>query len=299
MSPRVINNPLSTTTTLLRRSGRTRCPRIIFSPESQPIIRSVRLAKKALEHKQASWSQSDSLLPHTHSDEPSAATATSEIIALVTTSDPQEFSFVHDLASRSASSLCCSDSEAETKAKDEENKHLSSEHLRFGAADVMHNHKERDDSQRETENETYEVNGFVIVSDDDEDNEETDQAVVYAMARRDSVYSTSSEDTLFVSETKRKKKKSQQLVSQDIPFMDLSSPEDVTEYVTNAIARFSRRCNRHRAPVVFGITKEVWMVTEMRDALDRAVKLGLAMGAEMSDGSVMWCIGPRVAKDLV
>ncbi|KAF2865655.1 hypothetical protein BDV95DRAFT_586257 [Massariosphaeria phaeospora] len=69
--------------------------------------------------------------------------------------------------------------------------------------------------------------------------------------------------------------------------------EDVPEEIMDAIALFSRRCNRDKEPLRLRLAAEVLEDDEVADALKEALRLGLGQMVELADGSQRWTIGPR------
>lgn len=81
--------------------------------------------------------------------------------------------------------------------------------------------------------------------------------------------------------------------------MELSEPllaeasVEIVEEIMDALAVFSRRCNRDRAPVRLRLAAAVLEDEEVREALENAVRLGLGRKLSLEDGSKRWTIGPK------
>lgn len=69
--------------------------------------------------------------------------------------------------------------------------------------------------------------------------------------------------------------------------------EDIAEELTDAIALFSRRCNRKHTPLTLRLSAEALENEEIVEALQDAERLGLGEGLRLSDGTEVWTIGPR------
>jgi hypothetical protein len=77
-----------------------------------------------------------------------------------------------------------------------------------------------------------------------------------------------------------------QVLEEDVDFTD------VTEEISDATCRFSRRCNNHCVPLRMVLTSALLEDEEVCDAVQRAVKQGLGTCIDMGDGRVLCHIGP-------
>jgi hypothetical protein len=69
-------------------------------------------------------------------------------------------------------------------------------------------------------------------------------------------------------------------------------PADVAEEIVDAVARFSRRCNRHCEPLRLEISKEVWEDEDVSDAVRFAAKQELGRFEEGKGGKWLCTVGP-------
>ncbi|KAF2640623.1 hypothetical protein P280DRAFT_549455 [Massarina eburnea CBS 473.64] len=74
---------------------------------------------------------------------------------------------------------------------------------------------------------------------------------------------------------------------------------EIVEDILDAMAVFSRRCNRNREPVRFRLASAVLRDQEVKEALENAERLGLGRKVSLADGSKRWTIGPKKTQDLV
>ncbi|USP80532.1 uncharacterized protein yc1106_07806 [Curvularia clavata] len=288
-------NPTNGTAPSPRRSLRTRKARSTTSPEHQVVRRSARLANKSLrctQQQEITCEQSSSSSTHKDSHESKATTKetpTSKPLIAISKLYPKVFSYVDDTAFKSGSTSPSStngySSSTESDFEDK-TKHPSTDNMHYVASDVIDGCKEDYDNLQEAKNDEYGFDEFVVWDGevDEEGNGEECQS-----DRKGSFSSTSSEDTLFIPEIKAKKRKR----------VDEQEPEEVAEQISDAIVLFSRRCNRDLEPVVLRATKRIRRDTEVAVVWDRALRLGLGVGTEMSDGSVVWRIGPKAVNGVL
>ncbi|KAJ4289548.1 RNA polymerase III subunit C82 [Kalmusia sp. IMI 367209] len=175
------------------------------------------------------------------------------------------------------------------------------------------------DSRLEPGNEDYERNDFVIEDEDDEgsvrtvDSDEDDLEIDMESYRgigshRSSLASDRgrrSSSGLFVRDSEGSAD-----VYQLAPWADLGFEADsedygaeqpliadasaeVVEEIIDAIALFSRRVNRNRAPIRLRLAAAVLDDEEIRDALEDTIRTGLGRKLSLADGSKRWSIGPR------
>jgi hypothetical protein len=75
-------------------------------------------------------------------------------------------------------------------------------------------------------------------------------------------------------------------------FMDTA---DVVEEITDAMALFSRRCNRNSKPLRLRIAPGMLEDEEVREVLEEAMTAGFGRKVSLEDGSKRWTIGPKGA----
>jgi hypothetical protein len=68
-------------------------------------------------------------------------------------------------------------------------------------------------------------------------------------------------------------------------------PSDVAEEITDAVMRFSRRCNRLSEPLRLEITREVWEDEDVAEALNAAIERGVGRFEEGKVGRWFCTIG--------
>ncbi|CAI6328678.1 unnamed protein product [Periconia digitata] len=215
--------------------------------------------------------------------------------------------------------------EEQTDEEDSEyEKHLQRSPLDSEYSDIENftaKRKESYDSRYESGNEDYELNDFVV-DDDVSIKSESDATIkahspTYNTRRASAITSTLS----VISEATRRSKSSTSSrlffsESEDgIQTLDMMAwlqlgiasddPEDVgegvvtepsaevVEEISDAVAMFSRRCNRGRPPIRLRLSSFAGKDGEVKEALDRAVDLGLGRKLSLRDGTKLWTIGPK------
>lgn len=164
---------------------------------------------------------------------------------------------------------------------------LTHENIEYHAADEIR--RISYDSRYEPSNEVYELDDFVVGDSDESEHESVSSEVtamrevsgsslrprpgVISVARRSSMRST---------------KSGWSAVEEDVEGAD-----DVVEEIMDAMALFSRRCNRTLRPRKFVLAAEILDDEAVRDVLGDAVRLGLGRLLSSSDGTEVWVIGPR------
>ena len=73
----------------------------------------------------------------------------------------------------------------------------------------------------------------------------------------------------------------------------VQASEEVVEEIMDAVAMFSRRVNRGRDSVVLRLAAAVLEDSEVKEALEDAVRAGLARKVSLEDGSKRWSIGAK------
>jgi hypothetical protein len=69
-------------------------------------------------------------------------------------------------------------------------------------------------------------------------------------------------------------------------------PADVVEEITDALCRFSRRCNQLCPPLRLELTSNLLEDEEAADAMQRGIKQGLGKCIRIEDGRVLYTVGP-------
>jgi hypothetical protein len=205
-----------------------------------------------------------------------------------------------------------------------ESANLSADNFEWHSADDIDSSRHNSyDIRCDSVNEDHEMDDFIVgddeeieemsSSDDDSDDEVSNSirrisvlselsAIVVEETRRSS--SESSASKLFFSDPEDQ-------VMEDVSWMDfavandglfdvedagplLTEPSaDLVEEILDALAVFSRRCNRNRKPVKLRLGSAVMKDGEVREALDNAARLGLGRKVSLADGSKRWVIGPK------
>jgi len=168
-----------------------------------------------------------------------------------------------------------------------ENIDLTHENIEYRAADKIR--RISYDSRYEPGNEIYELDDFVV-GDSDESEHESVSSEITAMRKvsgcslrpRPSVISVARRSSM------RSTKSSCSAVKQDVEGAD-----DVVEEIMDAMALFSRRCNRTLRPRKFVLAAEIMDDEDVRNLLDDSVRLGLCRLVSSSDETKAWVIGPR------
>ncbi|XP_014561962.1 hypothetical protein COCVIDRAFT_85363 [Bipolaris victoriae FI3] len=301
MSPRI-------TKTSLRREHSSST---VSNQESQLVRRSARLAKRATWQRYASRTQSDSS-PARAKIHTNTITAPFNIATFVKPnnsrrSQPPAFPFIIDSTADSTSSSSSSseypDSDIELATHDQSTP-FPPPHTPSLTRATRHKRSKSSNSTYASSNESYELDGFVVSdnhTDDIDYGYDADESAADEIQRKSSIYSTSSEDTLFVPEVKVKKKK--KLLHEHLPFrnkqLGTTSSEDVAEQISDAILLFSRRCNRGRKAMGVRVTDGDMRDREVREGLERAGKLGLVEKKEVKVGCVVWYFGAQGDKSVM
>jgi hypothetical protein len=173
------------------------------------------------------------------------------------------------------------------------------------------------DSRCDPGNEDYELDDFVVADESDQESEVDTEAENKDTAKvdidlrkrklirkltprkRSSTPSTSSK--LFCSGTEDGQF-SQRRPSLVICPTDSSSspagifisddPEEIVEQIMDALALYSRRCNRKRPPTTLILSPSALMDPDVRGGLEDAIRLGLGHILTASDEGEVWLIGP-------
>jgi len=228
-------------------------------------------------------------------------------------------------------SSCASDSETSSSFSEDSGEDyneftdISSENFQWNSVNGYKSKRNISyDSRFESGNEDYDIDGFVVNDDEIEDsiaglNESSDDDLhidgyesSYGIicsgkeGRKSSNLSStaSTSSKLFFSDTRSPTNPPSVSWSEFgfyIPNSNDDAPEtlieeasaEVVEEIVDALAMFSRRCNRNKAPVKFELAAAVSEDEEIKDVLGRAVKLGLARRVSLRDGSIRWIIGPK------
>ncbi|KAF2006248.1 hypothetical protein P154DRAFT_517905 [Amniculicola lignicola CBS 123094] len=195
---------------------------------------------------------------------------------------------------------------------------LSSDTIEYQAAlDISR--RQSYDSRYERRNEEYEYDDFVVADDasteigvggvstvaGDEDKDESPSLSIpgcrlaYRPNQEDRKTSTttSRSSNLFVSEYPSKRRRSslwkvEAVVSGASHVVALDSAEEVVEEIMDAIALFSRRCNRNRPPVCISLSAKALEDVEVRNVLEDAKGMGCAQLVEERMGTETWTVGP-------
>lgn len=211
--------------------------------------------------------------------------------------------FIIGSTTDSTSSSDYPDSDTELATQDDQHPSFPPLHATFLARTTLHKRSTSYDSTYEFSNESYELDSFVV-SDNHSDNTDNidygyhaDESAADEVQRKNSICSTSSEDTLFVPEVKIRKKN---VHHPHLPFrskqVGTASPEEVAEQISDAILLFSKRCNRGMKAMSVKITEGDMRDGEVREGLKRAGKLGLVVKKEVSVGCVVWYFGAKGGK---
>ncbi|EUC43873.1 hypothetical protein COCMIDRAFT_38227 [Bipolaris oryzae ATCC 44560] len=280
-------------------------PNIVSNQENQLVRRSARLEKRATWQKYASCTQSNSL-PSRAESHINTITAPSNTKPLVRTnnpgrSHPPAFPFIIDSDTDSTSSSKYPNSDAEVPMQYYEYILMPLPQSPSLIRTTVHSRSTSPESTCAASKESYELDCF-IVSDNHSNNADeidhgydADESAADEVQRKNSICSTSSEDTLFVPEVKIKKKKK-------VPYAHLParnkqtgtlSSEEVAEQISDAILLFSRRCNRGRKAMRVRVTEEDMRDGEVREGLKRAGKLGLVVKKEVKMGCAVWYFGTK------
>ncbi|KAF1951998.1 hypothetical protein CC80DRAFT_573034 [Byssothecium circinans] len=229
---------------------------------------------------------------------------------------------VIDYVSDSSSSSSDFSTDNEESEDDEfgENADLSADNFEWRASDEINTNRHHSlDSRYGPENEDYEMDDFVVGDDEeieewsgsDEEDEEVRRSIRRVSALSTiSALSSLAEDTssrsskLFYSDLEHRASQLDELSWMDFVVAHDSSPRDdeplvteasadIVEEILDAMAIFSRRCNRKKKPVKLRLASAVMRDEEVKEALERAAKLGLGRKISLHDGSKRWTIGPK------
>ncbi|PVH94599.1 hypothetical protein DM02DRAFT_660922 [Periconia macrospinosa] len=184
------------------------------------------------------------------------------------------------------------------------------------------------DSRYDSGNEDYELDDFVVDDDASISSDSDNDTIVAARSPSTTRSNTRSASALSTthSSTSKTTRRSSTSTSSKLFFSDpedsrkpldmiawlqlgitSDDPEDVgadlvtepsmeiAEEISDAVAMFSRRCNKEKAPVRLRLASVVGRDEEIKEALDRAVEVGLGRMLVLSDSSVLWTIGPKFA----
>jgi hypothetical protein len=88
-----------------------------------------------------------------------------------------------------------------------------------------------------------------------------------------------------------------EMVETENELLIMEADDDLVEEILDALAMFSRRCNRGKQPIRMTLTAEVLEDREVKEALESAMKLGLGRKLSLGDGSKRWTIGPKSFHD--
>jgi hypothetical protein len=167
-------------------------------------------------------------------------------------------------SSHSSSSSKSSKSSFETSTpsspSSSEDNFLSNDNIEYTAGHALTSASSSADSRLDGENE-YEEDDF-LVGDDDDDDEEVgvSSEISIGSSRKGSTSSTSSSSSsqgseLFITESEDDEPKSKSAHEGKFKLVDPDvEPSDVAEEITDAVMRFSRRCNRLNEPLRLKIT---------------------------------------------
>ncbi|KAH7089808.1 hypothetical protein FB567DRAFT_619134 [Paraphoma chrysanthemicola] len=175
-----------------------------------------------------------------------------------------------------------SDSESEDEPESEELDTLSGDNIEYNSRDQL-DHRESYDSRLESGNEEYELDDFVV--DDDEVDDISDVSSVVTITPE----SFGEERRLSLASLGE----SSQWDFEVQPVMSDFSASDVAEEITDAVCRFSRRCNRNCAPLHLVLASEMLEDKEVVDSLQSAIKQGLGQFDATRDNNVLVVVGPK------
>jgi hypothetical protein len=234
--------------------------------------------------------------------------------------------FVEDSASEEADT---EDDEDEENTESDELLNLTADGIEYNAADPL-DRRDSHDSRLDSGNEEYEVDDFVVNDDSDDSASEIGSEITlygsdddvsdidgrftatpslvdeqYVLStvdpgsntRKDSAASTRSSDSgLFVRDPDDLPQSlSPCLVDLSLPTSQVlgnnAEPSDIAEEISDAVCRFSRRCNRHCAPLRLELSSECFTNAEVNDAIERAIKQGLGSCTNVGDGRVLCIVG--------
>jgi hypothetical protein len=240
--------------------------------------------------------------------------------------------FVEDSASEEADDEDEEDGEDEEETYSDKVSDFTTHSIEYNAADPL-DRRDSHDSRLESGNEEYELDDFVVDDDSDDSVSDMGSEITVYGSDDESCYIESQviaagalvdeqrPSSTVVPESKTRKLSATSTQSSDsglfvsdpndVPqslslcpvalsppafqvMNDNIEPADIAEEISDAISRFSRRCNRHCVPLRLILSRECFEDAEISDTIARATKQGLGSCTEVGDRRVICVVGPRV-----
>ncbi|KAF2652799.1 hypothetical protein K491DRAFT_695232 [Lophiostoma macrostomum CBS 122681] len=231
-----------------------------------------------------------------------------------------------DRANRGVVNMKASDTESDAESHSSNDKHSDSDadelenlsHASFASKPTeMVSRNASYDSRYDPGNENYELDEFVVADESsygseavtDSEEEHTfevgidlrNRRLVRDASPRKRFSTPSTSSKLFCSETEdgqsSKRRPSLVIAPTESPKSPAAifisdDPEEIVEQIMDALALYSRRCNRKHAPTTLILSPSTLQDSDVRAGLDDATKQGLGHMLAASEEGEVWLIGP-------
>lgn len=196
---------------------------------------------------------------------------------------------------------CDEENEESENSESGELVELSGDNIESRAADDLRRNSY--DSRFEPGNEEYELDEFIVGDDDESDIESIGSeitihrnlgrspslqprtSVITITSRRSSRRSMRSSISILQTQGMRNKKIA------ELPKSD--NADEIVDEIMDALALFSRRCNRNREPLMLVLAAATCENAAVREALQDAVRCRLGKALPTADETEVWVIGPE------
>ncbi|KAF2786568.1 hypothetical protein K505DRAFT_343689 [Melanomma pulvis-pyrius CBS 109.77] len=201
------------------------------------------------------------------------------------------------------------DTEEEYDGQNEESEHsesgefveLSGDNIESRAAEDLRRNSY--DSRFEPGNEEYELDEFIVGDGDESDTESigSEITIYRESGSGPGLKPRTSIITITSNRSSRKSMRSSISISQTqgtgnkkiAELFKSDNADEIVDEIMDALALFSRRCNRNREPLMLELLAATRENAAVRDALQDAVRCRLGKALPTADGTEIWVIGPE------